>query len=369
MHDVFISYSSQDQKIADAVVNILESQKIKCWIAYRDAEAGDDYAVSIIRAIKASKVCVLILSRESNSSKHVLNEINSCVNNGVSIMPFKISDVLLNEAIEYYLGKTHWLDAITPPLEVHMNKLADRIKTFIDKEQTINVTSSATPITAKTADRKVDRFATRMVKYEELVGLGYNADTIAIQLVENDYINCNGIGEENEGNAPQWAKFVQNSTETFQFLLNGENKIVGDWSILALNKQMFDEAKEGRLLEKDITYEKSEMIVFPDIYYGYVLAITLLPDYRTMQNYMQIINSFYAQLEIYAENGIFFKEWCMNIFSSEIENLMKKMGFVYLCDNMTFGKIYHQIFIPLPKNPLINKFPKLKQFYEGLQSD
>jgi hypothetical protein len=369
MHDVFISYSSQDQKIADAVVNILESQKIKCWIAYRDAEAGDDYAVSIIRAIKTSKVCVLILSRESNSSKHVLSEINSCVNNGVSIMPFKISDVMLNEAIEYYLGKTHWLDAITPPLELHMNKLADRLKTLIGKEQITNTATDTSPVTADEATHKVDKFTTRMVKYEELVVLGYNADKIAIQLVENDYINCNGIGEENEGNAQQWAKFVQNSTETFQFLLNGENKIVGDWSILALNKQMFDDAKEGRLMEKDITYEKSEMIAFPDIYYGYVLAITLLPDYRNMQNYMKIINSFYTQLEIYAVNGIFFKEWCMNVFSAEIENIVKKLGFVYLCDNMTFGKIYHQVFIPLPMNPIINKFPGLKQLYEGLQSD
>jgi len=364
MHDIFISYSSQDQKIADAVVNIMENQKIKCWIAYRDAEAGSEYAVSIIRAIKNCKACVLILSHESNTSKHVLNEINSCVNYGVTIIPFKIADVMLHEAIEYYLGKTHWLDAITPPLEVHINKLVDRVKMFINKEQFGNVALSDNYKTTEVSVSKVDRFATRMAKYEELAGLGYNAEKIAIQLVENDYINCNGIDEDNEGDAQQWAKFVQNSTETFQYLLNGEDKIVGDWSILALNKEMFNEAKAGRLLEKNITYDKSEMIAFPDIYYGYVLAISVLPDYRNMQNYMQIINSFYAQLEAYAENGIFFKEWCMNVFSAEIENLIKKLGFIYMCDNMSFGKIYHQIFMPLPKNPIIDKFPKLKQLYE-----
>lgn len=366
MHDIFISYSSQDQKMADAVVNILENQKIKCWIAYRDAEAGDDYAVSIIRAIKNSKACVLILSHESNTSKHVLSEINSCVNYGISIMPFKIADVMLHEAIEYYLGKTHWLDAITPPLEVHINKLADRLKTLIDKEKSDGNNINSLSKTENITISKTDKFTTRMAKYEELVGLGYNADTIAIQLVENDYINCNGIGEDNEGNAQQWAKFVQNSTETFQFLLNGENRIVGDWSILALNKDMFEEAKSGKLLEKDITYETSEMIAFPDIYYGYVLAVSILPDYRNMQNYMKIINSFYTQLEVYAENGIFFKEWCMNVFSVEIENIMKKMGFIYQCDNISFGKIYYQNFIPLPKNSLIDKFPKLKQLYDEI---
>jgi len=365
MNEVFISYSSKDQKIADAVVNILEGKKIKCWIAYRDAGAGNEYAVSIVKAIKNSKVCVLLLSHESNNSKHVLNEINSCVNHGISIIPFKIADVMVHEAIEYYLGRTHWLDAITAPLEAHINRLADRINTFIAKDKTESVIGESSQKQNIDNTSQPDRFSTRMAKYEELMGLGYNAEKIAIQLVENDYINCNGINEDNEGDAQQWEKFLQNSTETFQFLLNGENEIVGDWAILALNKQMFDDAKAGRLLEKDISYEKSEMIAFPDMYYGYVLAISLLPDYRTMQNYMKIINSFYAQLEIYAENGIFFKEWCMNVFSAEIENLVKKLGFIYQCDNMTFGKIYHQKFMPLPKNALIDKLPKLKKMYEA----
>jgi len=370
MHDVFISYSSQDQMIADAIINILENKKIKCWIAYRDAGAGDEYAVSIIRAIKNSKVCVLILSHESNASKHVLNEINSCVNHGVSIIPFKIAEVMLHEAIEYYLGKTHWLDAITAPLEAHIIKLADRIEMFVAKDSPHEKTADNNiQNIISGSGSKTDKFVTRMARYEELTGLGYDAKKIAIQLVENDYITCNGISEDNEGDAQQWAKFLQNSTETFQFLLNGENQIIGNWSILALNKQMFDDAKDGRLLEKDITYEKGEMIAFPDNYYGYVLAFSLLPDYRTMQNYMKIINSFYGQIEVYAENGIYFKEWCMNVFSPEIENLVKKLGFVYLCDNITFGKIYHQKFIPLPNNSIVSKFPRLKELYETVEND
>jgi len=361
MHEVFISYSCQDQKIADAIINILESQKIKCWIAYRDAVAGDEYAVSIIRAIKNSKLCVLILSHDSNTSKHVLSEINSCVNHGKTIIPFKIADVMLHEAIEYYLGKTHWLDAMTTPLEEHINRLADRIKIYIDKENTAGTNNE--PVHIK--QTKTDKFTTRMAKYEELVDLGYTAEKIAIQLVENDYINYNGIGEDNEGDAKQWAQFIQNSTETFQYLLNGENEIVGDWSILALSKEMFDEAKTGKLLEKDITYDKSEMITFPDVYYGYILVFSICPDYRTMPNYMKIVESFYRQIEVYAENGIFFKEWCMNVFSVEIENIVKKLGFKYLCNNVSFGKIYHQNFIPLPKNTIIDKFPKLRELYDS----
>jgi hypothetical protein len=271
----------------------------------------------------------------------------------------------MDDALEYYLGRTHWLDALTAPLEAHINKLADRIGSLLQNEDAKITPPKTVDAMSNNQSQKVGISETRMAKYEELRGIGYNAEKIAMQLVENDYITCNGIGEENEGTASQWAQFVQNSNETFQYLLNGENKIVGDWSILALNKEMFDQAKEGSLVEKDITYEKSEMIVFPDEYYGYILAFSLLPDYRNMPNYMKIVTSFFQQIESYAENGIFFKEWCINVFSAEIENLVRRMGFVFMVNNKVFGKIYHLPFIPLPKNPFIDKFPKLKELYEG----
>ena len=35
-HDVFISYSSQNSKAAQAICHTLEQHKIRCWIAPRD---------------------------------------------------------------------------------------------------------------------------------------------------------------------------------------------------------------------------------------------------------------------------------------------------------------------------------------------
>lgn len=50
-HDVFVSYSSQDQPTALAVVNALESNGIRCWMAPRDIRAGDVWAQAIVEAI------------------------------------------------------------------------------------------------------------------------------------------------------------------------------------------------------------------------------------------------------------------------------------------------------------------------------
>ena len=39
-HDAFISYSSKDKTIADAVCARLEARGIRCWIAPRDVRPG-----------------------------------------------------------------------------------------------------------------------------------------------------------------------------------------------------------------------------------------------------------------------------------------------------------------------------------------
>jgi len=133
MYDVFVSYSSKDQKIADAVVNYLESAKIKCWIAYRDADAGELYAASIIKAIKNSSIYVLVFSENSNNSKHVLKEIDAACKYEKMIIPFKIDSCQVNDAVEYYLSSTHWLDAITQPIDTHLKRLVDLVNKHLGK--------------------------------------------------------------------------------------------------------------------------------------------------------------------------------------------------------------------------------------------
>jgi TIR domain len=52
--DVFVSYASQDAAVANSVVEALESQGIRCWIAPRDVTPGEFYADAIVHALPAS---------------------------------------------------------------------------------------------------------------------------------------------------------------------------------------------------------------------------------------------------------------------------------------------------------------------------
>jgi hypothetical protein len=130
--DVFISYSSKDKVAADATCAALEAAGIRCWIAPRDIRAGIEYAAGIMEAIDSSRLMVLIFSTSSNASVQVHREIERAISKGLTIIPFRIEDVLPTKAMEYYLGPIHWLDAITPPLAAHLGRLVEQVKANLE---------------------------------------------------------------------------------------------------------------------------------------------------------------------------------------------------------------------------------------------
>jgi TolB-like protein len=110
---VFISYASQDATVAEAIVEALERQGLKCWIAPRDVTAGVPYAGQIIHAIDAAKASVLILSRDAAASPHVLREVERTASKRHSIVALRIDQAPLPADFEYFLNTSHWLDAST----------------------------------------------------------------------------------------------------------------------------------------------------------------------------------------------------------------------------------------------------------------
>ncbi len=111
MSDVFISYSSKDKEVADALCAQIEQQGYSCWIAPRDILPGEDWARSINTAITAAKVFIVIYSRNSCESSQVPKEIGIAGARDLSIIPYKIDDTPLSGDFEYYLLGCHWVAA------------------------------------------------------------------------------------------------------------------------------------------------------------------------------------------------------------------------------------------------------------------
>ncbi len=127
-HDVFISHSTLDKLAADAVCHGLEAKGVRCWMAPRDQIAGKAYGQQITEAIRDARVMVLVFSEHVNDSQAVLNEINLAAAASVTIVPFRIASVPFNPELNYYLGRTHWLDAFPQPVDAYIDALATTVR-------------------------------------------------------------------------------------------------------------------------------------------------------------------------------------------------------------------------------------------------
>lgn len=122
-HDIFISYSSKDKVVADAVCASLENARRRCWIAPRDILPGESWGEAIIDAINESKLMIIIFSENSNTSQQVVREVERAVSRNTPIIPFRIENVKPTKSMEYFLSTPHWLDAIDDDLEKHIGEL------------------------------------------------------------------------------------------------------------------------------------------------------------------------------------------------------------------------------------------------------
>jgi len=168
-YDVFISYSSHDKAVADAACANLESRGIRCWIAPRDVLPGTPYGEAIIDAIHRARVMVLVLSSHANASGHIPKEVERAVSRGLTIVPLRIENVLPARSLDYFIGSVHWLDALTPPLEQHLENLADTILRILPQAEGVAAapgrtipsrSTPAAPPSISTYDRRASSLPT-----------------------------------------------------------------------------------------------------------------------------------------------------------------------------------------------------------------
>ena len=133
-YDVFISHSNSDKLVADAVCSRLESAGVRCWIAPRNINPGEGWSAAILRGIEACRLMVLVFSDDANQSAHVRREVAHACDHELIVIPMRIKDAMPRGDLRYYLNELHWLDALTPPLEKHLETLAARVAHLLSSE-------------------------------------------------------------------------------------------------------------------------------------------------------------------------------------------------------------------------------------------
>ena len=148
MKNVFISFSSKQTEEAERICDMLEKTGISCYISTRDLVPGEEYASQLISQIDDANVVVLLLSKDSNESPHVLREIEYAVSHHTPILVYALEEVNLSKSMEYFLMTHQW---ITGKGELDQ-KLVKSIFHIIDKNREVPEVISEPKPSAKPAN-------------------------------------------------------------------------------------------------------------------------------------------------------------------------------------------------------------------------
>lgn len=110
MHDIFISYSSKNQRESEKIRHTLELADVTCWHAIRDISAGSDYSQEIPGAIRDCNVFLLLLTEDAQKSDHVYSELKLAVDYKKLIIPCRLDNSEITDRFIYHLTARQWVD-------------------------------------------------------------------------------------------------------------------------------------------------------------------------------------------------------------------------------------------------------------------
>lgn len=141
-YDVFISYSTVDKLVAEAICGYLESHRVRCFIAYRDIAKGEDWAQAIPPAIRTSGMMLAVFSKAFNLSEQTDNELHIAARRKIPILTFRLTDDDFDGAKEYFLIRSNWIDAFPEP-EKQFGELLRSVALLLGRE---DVAPAAAPV-------------------------------------------------------------------------------------------------------------------------------------------------------------------------------------------------------------------------------
>ncbi len=326
-YDLFISYATKNADIARYVVDKIEKRGRRCFIAPRDIKSGADYASEIVKGISNSLAVLLIFSSESDKSAYVLREVNSAVSRNKTIIPLRIENFLPSEAMEFYLGPTHWLDAFPQVLETHLDSI-------------FSILAGLSAQTGETSVSSLRFVGMQVVDIGDLLEAGWTKKQITLREIELDYLcispdkyNMNDI---TEGGLEDWVDSVQESAETSCAVVK-DDQIIGYCDFYPVENGDFEVLKSGSSMIKS---DMIALYTFGGQFDAYIAMIAVDPVCASQDTYMRIFDWIFDRIDKWRGAGIDIGRIGISVYQPLLEKFVKSFGFECVGINPAKGKIY-----------------------------
>lgn len=153
--DIFISFASKDVKVALTLCQAIESRGYKCWISARDIQAGENFQVAIVQALRRAKILLLVFTANSNTSEEMTKELALASQQKMMVIPLRVEDVTPGDAFAYEFATRQWIDAFAD-WEFSIEQLCRRIGHALERGEDHEVDAVVSTVAPRAAETAVE---------------------------------------------------------------------------------------------------------------------------------------------------------------------------------------------------------------------
>ncbi len=108
---LFVSHPSSKADTALHIERALNARGVRCWMAPRDVEPGEQWDVAIRKAISTTDAMLLLFCGDSERSRQVKRELILADQSHKPIIPMRLERIEPQE-LSYHLADSQWIDWI-----------------------------------------------------------------------------------------------------------------------------------------------------------------------------------------------------------------------------------------------------------------
>lgn len=355
MEKIFISYAAEDHIIAHDICRILEAHGAQCWIAPRNIPYGGNYAEAIMNGIESSESFLLLITDNSNSSRHVVQEVERAFNKNKKIIPVFIKPCVLSKSLEYLLSTSQFIKAEGEDLESELIKMI----------------AGCPPTDKAKHDNKVvvDKQFNHLFDsdiYE--IREGNKITLIDIQQAVN--IDAENYADELRATSETCFKWYRQNPLIYSILVHKPSQeVAGYINAMPIEDEFFSRLEKGDFIDVDIPECAIRSYDFPDFLKMYFCSIAVHPAHQGTMAYKILYDAFMNKLYHLACNDFYVTEIVADAVTDKGKKMAQQFGMQMVHQSSHGSSIFKLTMMP-PKFRCVTKDAKrLYELYKQKYND
>jgi hypothetical protein len=369
MFDVFLSHNRQHKPWVKNLYHFLIKNGLNVFFDEQSIKPGGNIVSSIETAIVDSKYVILVLTPSSVNSKWVAMETLLSVHDDPDGCDGKLIPVVL-EAIDY--------DKLRPSIkalnciELTLRETREERLRYILRHigvPDVDCIAKEDILAIFNKINAVDSYGLQLGDLNTVLEWGWDGIRLLDAFIDLDYQTLEDLVDSHEGHSGQWAPIFLNHPDTWRMLTVSPEIIAGYWHFVPLFPHDYNLAKDGVLLDSQITGDKIQFFEFPGWYDIYFVQVCLLPQYKKLKNVQFLFESIFDVLDSLSINGIYVREICANAYTDVGKALCKTFNFKFYKEHSEHGSIYVGSVYDVLQSSLAKKYDSLCVRYQEKNAD